>query len=116
MLLPPSRTLAPPTGGDDGRQVAGMPSALGVVEVSATTTGLAGVGLAGVGLAGVGLAGVGLAGVIAAELPEAVEVPAALVAVTVNVYAVPLVKPVTMAVVADPTEAPVSPPGVEVTV
>ena len=78
-----------------------MPSALGVVEVSATTT---------------GLAGVGLAGVIAAELPEAVEVPAALVAVTVNVYAVPLVKPVTMAVVADPTEAPVSPPGVEVTV
>jgi len=93
-----------------------MPSALGVVEVSATTTGLAGVGLAGVGLAGVGLAGVGLAGVIAAELPEAVEVPAALVAVTVNVYAVPLVKPVTMAVVADPTEAPVSPPGVEVTV
>jgi len=116
MLLPPSRTLAPPTGGDDGRKVAGMPSALGVVEVSATTTGLAGVGLAGVGLAGVGLAGVGLAGVIAAELPEAVEVPAALVAVTVNVYAVPLVKPVTMAVVADPTEAPVSPPGVEVTV
>jgi len=41
--------------------------------------------------------------------------PATFVATTVNVYAVPLVRPVTVAVVAPPVDA-VKPPGLDVTV
>ena len=56
------------------------------------------------------------AGVTALEAPEGALVPCALVAVTVKVYVVPLVRPVTVADVApDPTLA-VIPPGDEVTV
>ena len=55
------------------------------------------------------------AGVTAALGDEGGEVPAALVAVTVNVYAVPLTRPVTVAVVAPVVEA-VRPPGAAVTV
>jgi hypothetical protein len=54
-------------------------------------------------------------GVTAALATEAGEVPAALVAVTLNVYAVPLVRPVTAAVVAM-TVVTVAPPGDAVTV
>ena len=55
-------------------------------------------------------------GVTALESPEGAPVPCALVAVTVKVYVVPLVRPVTVADVApDPTLA-VIPPGDEVTV
>jgi hypothetical protein len=54
-------------------------------------------------------------GVTATLGDEAGEVPAALVAVTVNVYAVPLVSPVTVAVVAPAVRA-LAPPGDAVTV
>jgi hypothetical protein len=54
-------------------------------------------------------------GVTAALAADAAEVPAALVAVTVNVYAVPLVRPVTVADVA-PVVVAVAPPGAAVTV
>lgn len=56
-----------------------------------------------------------VAGVTADDADDAVPVPAALVAVTVNVYAVPFVKPVTVAVVA-PVVVAVNPPGEDVTV
>jgi hypothetical protein len=54
-------------------------------------------------------------GVTAGLAADATEVPAALVAVTENVYAVPLVRPVTVAEVA-PVVAAVRPPGEAVTV
>jgi len=54
-------------------------------------------------------------GVTAALDEDAGEVPAAFVAVTVNVYAVPLVSPVTVPVVA-PAVDTVAPPGDAVTV
>ena len=54
-------------------------------------------------------------GVTADEAPEAEPAPAALVAVTVNVYDVPLVRPVTVHEVA-PVVVHVFEPGVEVTV
>src|SRR5450631_72845 len=54
-------------------------------------------------------------GVTAALAEDAEEVPAALVAVTVNVYAVRLARPVTVAVV-DPAVEVVCPPGAAVTV
>ena len=54
-------------------------------------------------------------GVTAALADDAREEPAALVAVTVNVYAVPLIRPVTVAVVA-PVVVAVCPPGAAVTV
>src|SRR5215831_16053642 len=57
-----------------------------------------------------------VAGVTALDAAEAGPVPAALVAVTVNVYAVPLVRPVTVAVVVLPLVLAVSPPGADVTV
>jgi hypothetical protein len=46
---------------------------------------------------------------------DGAEVPVALVAVTVNVYDVPLVRPVTVAVV-EPLVVAVFPPGLDVTV
>jgi hypothetical protein len=55
------------------------------------------------------------AGVTGALATDAGEVPTALVAVTVNVYAVPLVRPVTVAV-KGPAEVAVRPPGDAVTV
>jgi len=55
-------------------------------------------------------------GVTALEAAEAGPVPAALAAVTVNVYAVPLTRPATVAEVADPDAVAVRPPGAEVTV
>src|SRR5664280_1735427 len=54
-------------------------------------------------------------GVTAVLADEASEVPAALVAVTVNVYGLSLVRPATVAVRAPPVVA-VAPPGVAVTV
>src|SRR5450631_3322474 len=54
-------------------------------------------------------------GVTAPLAGEAGEVPTPFVAVTVNVYEVPLVRPVTVAVVA-PAVAAVRPPGLAVTV
>ena len=54
------------------------------------------------------------AGVTLFEALDAGPVPATLVAVTVKVYAVPLVRPVTVIGEAEPV--PVSPPGLEVTV
>jgi hypothetical protein len=57
----------------------------------------------------------GPTGVTAAEAADAVESPRGFVAVTVNVYAVPLVSPVTLAVV-PPVVLAVLPPGVAVTV
>jgi hypothetical protein len=56
----------------------------------------------------------GDAGVTELETAEADPVPALLVAVTVNVYETPLVKPVTVTGVLAPV--PVKPPGLEVTV
>jgi hypothetical protein len=56
-----------------------------------------------------------VAGVTAVEAADAGPVPTLLVAVTVNVYAVPLVNPVTVAVSA-PVVVAVRPPGLEVTV
>ena len=53
-------------------------------------------------------------GVTALDALEAAEVPAEFVAVTVNVYDVPLVRPVTVWVVLDPDD--VNPPGLDVTV
>jgi hypothetical protein len=53
-------------------------------------------------------------GVTLSEAVEAALVPAVLVAVTVNVYAVPLVSPVTEIGEAKPV--PVRPPGLDVTV
>ena len=51
------------------------------------------------------------------EAPEAVLVPIALVAVTVKVYAVPLLRPVTVAVqAAGPAQVPNAPPGLAVAV
>ena len=54
-------------------------------------------------------------GVTAADADDTAPVPTALVAVTVNVYAVPLPNPVTVADVAPVVDA-VKPPGDEVTV
>jgi hypothetical protein len=53
-------------------------------------------------------------GVTAFDGLDAGPVPTAFVAVTVNVYDVPLVKPVTVWVVLDPDD--VNPPGLDVTV
>jgi hypothetical protein len=61
---------------------------------------------------------VGAPGTVAAvtefEAADAALVPAAFVAVTVKVYAVPFVRPIT--VIGEEVPAPVSPPGDEVTV
>ena len=55
-----------------------------------------------------------VAGVTLFEADEADPVPTAFVAVTVNVYAVPLVRPVT--VIGEAPPVPMNPPGLEVTV
>jgi hypothetical protein len=55
-------------------------------------------------------------GVTEEEALDAVLVPRAFVAVTVNVYAVPFVSPVTVALVVEPLTVAVSPPGDDVTV
>ena len=55
-----------------------------------------------------------VAGVTLFEAAEAAPVPALFVAVTVNVYAVPFDRPVT--VIGEATPLAVSPPGLEVTV
>src|ERR1035437_3034199 len=68
----------------------------------------------GVAVTAIGAPGTVL-GVTAALALDAGEVPAALAAVTVNVYAVPLVRPVTVAVVA-PVVLTVAPSGEAVTV
>ena len=57
---------------------------------------------------------IGPRGVTAEEATEAVDVPAAFVAVTVKVYAVPLVRPVIVALL--PVVLTVAPPGLAVTV
>jgi len=58
----------------------------------------------------------GPTGVTALDAAEAAEVPIAFVAVTVNVYDVLLVSPVTVADVVDPDTVAVRPPGDDVTV
>jgi hypothetical protein len=55
-----------------------------------------------------------VAGVTLLDAAEAAPVPMALMAVTVNVYAVPFVRPVT--VMGDVADVAVKPPGLEVTV
>src|SRR5450756_1169146 len=72
---------------------------------------LPGVAATAVGASG----GVEKNGVTAALANDSSEVPTALVAVTVNVYAVPLTRPVTVAVVA-PVVLTVAPSGEAVTV
>ena len=67
-----------------------------------------------VALIPVGVPGVVAAGVTEDEALEVVPVPTALVAVTVKVYAVPLVRPVT--VIGEDVPVAVIPPGEEVTV
>jgi len=64
---------------------------------------------------GVGAGVGGPVGVTALDALDAIDVPDAFVAVTVNVYAVPLVNPDTVAVVA-PVVVAVNEPGAEVTV
>ena len=56
------------------------------------------------------------AGIMGAEGAEMLLVPAALVAVTVNVYAVPLVRPCRMAAVPGAAMVAVAPGGLDVTV
>ena len=53
-------------------------------------------------------------GVTALDAVEAGPVPLALLAVTVNVYAVPLLSPVTVQVVAGAVAVQVKPPGLDV--
>ena len=55
-----------------------------------------------------------VAGVTAADAADAAPGPTAFVAVTVKVYAVPLVRPPTL--IGDAAPVPVRPPGLEVTV
>ncbi len=55
-------------------------------------------------------------GVVEAEALDAADIPPALVAVVVNVYAVPLVSPVTVHEPDDPATVHVAPPGEAVTV
>jgi hypothetical protein len=56
----------------------------------------------------------GRTGVTEPLAEDAEDVPIAFVAVTVNVYAVPLLKPLT--VIGDEAPVPVKPPGLDVTV
>jgi hypothetical protein len=56
----------------------------------------------------------GPVGVTILDAVEAGPVPNALVAVTVNVYEVPLVSPLTTALLAEPPAVPIIPPGEEV--
>src|SRR5690348_15082643 len=58
----------------------------------------------------------GAAGVMLFEAVEADPVPAEFTALTVNVYAVPLVSPFTVAVVVDPPTEVVTLPGLDTTV
>jgi len=57
-----------------------------------------------------------VAGVTALEAEDALLVPTLWVAVTVNVYAVPFVRPVTVALSAPLDQLAVAPPGLAVTV
>ena len=69
----------------------------------------------GVAVTAVGGSGTVL-GVVAALASDSDEVPIALVAVTVNVYAVPLTRPVIVAILTTPFVLAVTPPGDAVTV
>ena len=80
----------------------------GAVQVTAT------VALPGTPVTDVGRPGTG-SGVTELDAAEAGPVPTELVAVTVNVYGVPLARPDTMHCV-DPVVAQVKPPGADVTV
>ena len=64
----------------------------------------------------VGACGAVAVGVTALLAAEDGDVPAALVAVTVNVYALPPVRPMTVAVVCAPLTRTLAPPGLAVTV
>jgi hypothetical protein len=103
---------------NDGEEVASVEEVVSLEEV-----GDAGVGTGdspGVGAGdgpGVGFGvGVRAAGVTEADETDACEVPAAFVAVTANVYGVPLVSPVTVHVVAGAVAVQVAPPGEAVAV
>src|SRR5919204_127431 len=85
------------------------PSASGAVQV---TVALA---LPAVAVPMVGAPGT-VNGTTLLEASEAALLPAALVATTLNVYAVPLVSPLTVALVAGAATVAVSPPGMEVAV
>ena len=74
-----------------------------------------GTGAGGTG-AGTGAGGTGATGVTLLEASEAGLLPIALVATTVNVYAVPLVRPVTVALVAGAVTMAEPPAGEDVTV
>jgi len=89
------------------RERAGQPAR--VQPVKRGVTGVGGVGV------GVGVGGAELLGVTDADATDALESPTALVATTVNVYAVPLVSPDTTHSVA-PVVVHVCPPGDAVTV
>ena len=58
----------------------------------------------------------GIFGITAFVGPDAADVPTSLVAVTVNVYDVPFVSPVTVAVRISPATVAMNPPGLDVTV
>ena len=106
------------------RTVSDVDEVVSVEEVvSLEEVGDAGVGTGdspGVGAgdgSGVGVGvGVGAAGVTEADETDAGEVPAAFVAVTANVYGVPLVSPVTVHVVAGAVAVQVAPPAEAVAV
>jgi hypothetical protein len=105
-LAAPVAVIAP---GDDVTvyEVIALPFAAGAVKVTVAAA------LPRTALTAVGAPGTA-AGVTATEAADAELVPAALVAVTVKVYAVPLVKPVTVIGLAVPV--PVIAPGDDVTV
>jgi len=120
LLLGRRRTLS------DGEEVVAVEEVVSLEEVGDAGVGAGvcpGVGTGicpGVGAGdgpgvGVGVA-VGAAGVTEAEETDAGEVPAAFVAVTANVYRVPLVSPVTVHVVAGAVAVQVAPLGEAVAV
>ena len=88
--------------------IAGPPLLVGAVKLTAALP------FPPVAKTPVGAPGAIAAGVTAAEAADALPVAAALVAVTVKVYAVPFVSPVT--VIGDEDPVAVRPPGEEVTV
>jgi len=89
--------------------IAEPPSATGAVHDTAAWA------FPGVAVTAIGAPGTVL-GVVAALASDSGEVPIALVAVTVKVYAVPLVRPVIVAVLAAPVVLTVAPSGDAVTV
>ena len=104
-VLPPTVAVLPP--GDDVTVYPVMalpPLFVGAVQVTVAWA------LPPVAVPIVGAPGT-VAGVTELDAAEAALLPMALVAKTVNVYAVPLVRPVTVAVKVEPPTVVVAPPG-----